>query len=258
VSPTLPGPGRVLRRGILLLGAAAVGAWPPLRVASQTRPNRWAADAAVSRAWYLIRPHYGHLYGSTCRADYEEGAADLGGKVEFGIHSGGDPRHGLKQPGAGHACSPAIQAELVASDTVHWSDLKATVVVRVDHIVGPSKRRDDHMKDQIMRTHQHPEVRFTLDSLTDVQAGDTVRAIAVGTFELYGTARPISAPVLAWLDSSGDLLLNAEYTMPPRALVTDYGVSRVWIGLGWYMWKTLTVGVDLRLKRTPLDQGTTP
>jgi hypothetical protein len=223
--------------------------------ASQTGPTRWTADASVNRAWYLIRPHYGHLYGSTCRADYEEGAADLGGDVQYGIHSGGDPREGLKPPGAEHPCSPAIDVELVAADTVTWKDLKGTIVVRLDYLVGPAKRRDDHMKDQIMKTHLHPVARFTLDSLTNVRAGDTIRAVALGTFELYGTARKIAAPVRAWFDQSGDLIVNAEYTMTPRALVTEYGVSRVWIGLGWYMWKTLTIGVDLRLKRAPLGEG---
>jgi len=239
------------RRTIPLLCAGVAVGGALSEAVSQTRPRRWIADASVSRAWYLIRPHYGHLYGSTCRADYEEGASDLSGKVEYGIHSGGDPRHGLKPLGEGHPCSPAIDAEFSSSDTVTWRDLKAMVVVRIDYIVGPSKRRDDHMKDQIMRTHLHPRVRFTLDSLTSVQAGDTLRAIAMGTFELYGTPRSISAPVVAWFDASGDLFVNAEFTLPPRALVTDYGVGRLWIGLGWYMWKTLTVGVDLHLKRAP-------
>jgi len=236
--------------------AALAWMWLPPPAITQRVPARWTADASVSRAWYLIRPHYGHLYGSTCRADYEEGAAELGGKVEYGIHSGGDPRHGLRPPGTGHACSPAIQAELTAMDTARWTDLRATIVVRLDYIVGPSKRRDDHMKDQIIKTHLHPVARFTLDSLTSLQAGDTVRAIAVGTFELYGTARPVSTPVVAWFDSTGDLFVNAEFTVPPRVLVTEYGVSRMWIGLGWYMWKALTIGVDLRLRRTPASSGT--
>ncbi|HEV8264068.1 MAG TPA: YceI family protein [Gemmatimonadales bacterium] len=233
---------------------AALAAVPPCAV-SQTAPRRWTVDASLSRAWYLIRPHYGHLYGSTCRADYEEGAADLGGDVQYGIHSGADPRRGLRPPGTGHPCSPAIDAEFAASDTAGWKDLRATIVVQLDYIVGPSKRRDDHMKDQIMKTHLHPQARFTLDSLTRVQPGDTIRAIAVGTFELYGTRRPISAPAVAWFDSTGDLHVNAEFTMPPRALVTDYGVGRLWIGLGWYMWKTLTVGVDLHLKQTRAASG---
>lgn len=244
-----------MRTVILLLGGTLVAAGAPVHAAAQGQPMRWTANASLSRAWYLIRPHYGHLYGSTCRADYEEGAAQLGGEIDYGIHSGGDPRAGLKPPGTGHACSPAIDADLTATDTVTWKDLKATIVVRLDHIVGPSKRRDDHMKDQIMRTHLHPVARFTLDSVTSLQGGDTVRAIAAGTFELYGTPRQVAAPVRAWFDPSGDLLLQAEFTMTPRALVTEYGVSRTWIGLGWYMWKTLTVGVDLRLKQAPVGEG---
>src|SRR5688572_8271831 len=123
----------------------------PGAAAAQTPLRTWRVDYAHSRGWYLIEPHYGHLYGSTCRYDYDEGAPNLKGSVAApGLHSGGHPRKGLSPAGTGHPCAKAIIGEVSAVDPQKWEQLRATIIVTLDSLVGPSGMRDHHLKTQIL------------------------------------------------------------------------------------------------------------
>jgi polyisoprenoid-binding protein YceI len=221
--------------------------------AAQSALKTWRIDTTRSRAWYLIEPHYGHLYGSTCRFDYDEGARHLKGSVAApGLHSGGDPRKGLHPAGTGHPCARAIVGEITAADPQSWAGLRGMIIVTLDSLTGPSGMRDHHLKTQILHTEKQPFAKFVLDSLITLTPGaDTTRAVVAGTMELNGMTKSVLAPVRLWWQQDGSLRVDAQVGMHPRGLVTDYKFSRTWIGLGWYMWNSMSFGVDLLLRAEP-------
>jgi hypothetical protein len=92
-------------------------------------------------------------------------------------------------------------------------------------------------------------VKFTIDSLTAVRmVGDTVNAVAVGTFELRGVEKPTRVQVQGVPE--GNLLrVRGLFAMPARELQERYGISRTVLsmGVGAKLWDTLFMGFDLLL-----------
>jgi YceI-like domain len=222
----------------------------PVSGVAQTTQRTWKVDTSRSRAWYLIQPHYGHLYASTCRYDYELGSQNLKGSSPNGLHSGPDPRKGLSPAGTGQSCANAIVGEISAENPNTWTKARASIVVSLDSLVGPSASRDHHLKTQILHTEKQPVAKFVFDSLVKMVPGDTVTAVVAGTMELNGVPKSVLAPAKIWFEPDGSLRVNAEVGLHPRALVNDYKFERRWIGLGWFMWTTLTFGVDLLLRES--------
>jgi hypothetical protein len=211
----------------------------PVSGLAQNPQRTWKVDPGRSRAWYLIQPHYGHLFASTCRYDYDQGSVNLKGSSPNGLHSG-----------PGRLCANAILGEITAENPTTWLKARAAIVVILDSLVGPSPSRDHHLKTQILHTEKQPVAKFVFDSLVKMVPGDTVKAVVAGTVELNGVPKPVLAPATIWFQADGSLRVNAEVGLHPRAPVNDYQFKRQWIGLGWFMWNTLTFGVDLLLRES--------
>lgn len=109
--------------------------------------------------------------------------------------------------------------------------------------------RDAYARRAVLQTGRYPDFRFTIDSLVDVQAGDTLHATAVGTFVAHGVRHPARAPLVAWRDAGG-LRVQAQFAMPASALINEFKMSRWALGMGVVSkrWDTLNVGVDVILR----------
>ena len=96
-----------------------------------------------------------------------------------------------------------------------------------------------------------------IDSLVQVgRKGDTLTAIAIGTWQLRGVTQPFSTPIRAFPEAHGTRVLG-KFSIPVKMLVTDFGVYKRSLGLGVMMgiWKTLYMGVDLLVRSESQEQS---
>ena len=116
--------------------------------------------------------------------------------------------------------------------------------------------RDNYARKAVMQSDHYPDIRFRIDSLTGLQHGDTIRAMAVGQFELRGVSTPTVVPVKAWKEAGG-LRVTGKFTIRPTQLIETYKVSQLTLGLGvgTGIWKLLHMGFDVVL-RDATDQAT--
>ena len=238
---------------------AAVALLAAAPLAAQAGPGRWVVDRKTSLAWWQMNPHYEHLWATTCPADpsWQPGEGrDPGqytdyttrpktiaaGRIESRVPL--FPRFRVRP-----LCREALRGELTIQDTVQWRGVRGSVSVVADSLFSGLEMRDKYERRVVLETGRYPELRFTIDSLVDVQPGDTIRATAVGAFEAHGVARPTRAAVTAWRDAAG-FRVRAQFDVPARALTDEFGMS-TWalsMGVGMKRWKTLHVGVDLILR----------
>ena len=107
--------------------------------------------------------------------------------------------------------------------------------------------RDRYARTVILETARYPEIRFTIDSLINVEQGEVTRALAVGTFELRGVRHSMTAEISA-TECAGGLRVRAAFDIPIRALVERFHVSRYAMGLANQgVWKSIEMGVDVVL-----------
>lgn len=225
----------------------------------QSEKVRWTIDAKASLAWWQIDPHYSHLWATTCPDDpsWQPGEGWSPGSIIDYLR-----RH--RTADAGHSdpriplyprrrvrslCREAVRGQVSVGDTVSWTGVEGQVTVLADSLFTGLKMRDSYAGKKVLEAHKYPEIRFNLDRLADVQPGDTLRATAVGTFELHGVAQPVQAPLSAWYES-GALRVRARWQMDAQDLVKVYGMSKWALGMGVTMrrWKTAHMGVDLVLR----------
>jgi hypothetical protein len=237
--------------------AVALLAAAPL--AGQAGPGRWVVERKTSLAWWQMNPHYEHLWATTCPADpsWQPGEGrDPGqytdyttrpktvaaGRIESRVPL--FPRFRVRP-----LCREALRGEVTIQDTVHWRGVRGTVSVIADSLFTGLEMRDKYARRAVLETGRYPEIVFTIDSLVDVQRGDTTRATAIGTFTVHGNTTPISAPVLAWREAAG-LRVRAQFSVPARALTDEFHLPEWALGMGVGMkrWKTLHMGVDLILR----------
>ncbi|MSR07680.1 MAG: YceI family protein [Gemmatimonadetes bacterium] len=229
-----------------------------------TRPaiaqsERWVVDPALSLAWWQINPHLNHLWATTCPGDpswrpgEDRGAGwlvpDL--KTPRGYAAIADTVVPLlPRKWALPLCARAVRGEIATSDASGWKEVRGLIVLRPDSLVTGLAMRDEYARKAVYESVRYPDIRFTIDSLTDIQPGDTLRATIVGTFEFRGVKRAATASAKAWRNAGG-LRVMAQFTVVPRDLINVYGVSSVALGLGvgGQVWKTLHLGVDVVLKR---------
>jgi len=219
---------------------------------------RWVIDPARSLAWWQVDPTYGHLWATTCPDDPSWQAGE-GRSTGFRFVK--DPKisqsetHSAKIPlwprdSVRSVCRRAVRGEFVAADASMWKAAHGTVQVTADSLTMGANMRDAFMHKAVLNTGSHPELRFTLDSLIQVQPGDTIRGIAVGTFEVHGTRHPVAAPAVAWRDGDG-LRVQAQFGFPAKAMTNEFGMSRYALSMGVVLsrWNTLHMGVDLYFRR---------
>ncbi len=243
---------------LLLLGRLA-----SLELAAQTArpgpaPLRWVIDPARSLAWWQVDPNYGHLWASTCPDDPSWQAGE-GRSSEFRYVK--DPKvsqsetHSATIPmwprdSVRPVCRQAVRGEVTSADSQAWRGVRATVRVIADSITMGAHMRDAYMHKAVLQTTRYPELGFTLDSLMRVVPGDTIRAVAVGTFAVHGAQDAVATPVVAWRDGDG-LRVQAQFGVAARRMTEAYGMSRFALGMGVGLrrWNTLHMGVDLYLRR---------
>jgi hypothetical protein len=80
----------------------------------------------------------------------------------------------------------------------------------------------------------------------EVQPGDTLRALAVGTFEAHGRTLPARVPIVAYRDAAG-FRVQGQFQFDAQLLVPHFGMSQWALGMGviFKRWKTVHWGVDL-------------
>lgn len=229
---------------------------------AQASKYRFSIDERASLAWWQISPHLNHLWATTCPQDpnWQPGDERSSGWA-FDIR---------RVPSKGHAnivdtvhvplyprpvgkiqsyCTPAVRGEIVASDTITWQGVRGLISIRADAFVTGLTARDEYAKKAVLQSPMYPDIRFHLDSLTDVQPGDTLRAKAMGALELHGVIEQTIVPLKAWREAGG-LRVTGKFDMPPTALVEKYKVSRLVLGLGvgTAIWKYLHLGFDVILR----------
>ncbi|PYP74188.1 MAG: hypothetical protein DMD41_02905 [Gemmatimonadetes bacterium] len=222
---------------------------------AQAAGHRWIVDPRTSLVWWQVDPHYNHLWSTTCPNDpsWQPGEGrDAGWQVNYKtrpvLRDAGvsDPRVPLFPRLAVHpVCRQAVHGEMVAGDD-RWRGTHGTVVILADSFETGLRLRNSFASDHVIETSKYPSIEFTLDSLTNLQPGDTIRAIAVGTFSLHGVRTSQRVPVVAWREPTG-LRVQGRFAMDAQDLVNTYGMSRWALGLGVVMhrWKVVYLGLDL-------------
>jgi hypothetical protein len=234
----------------------AAVSWP---LQAQTQ-YRLKADPTSSLAWWQVNPHLNHLWATTCPQDPSwrpgEGRSLAAAAELLTLRSNTGyaavkdtvvplyPRRRVR-----HVCAEAVRAELTATDTVSWRGVRGAIAVKADALVTGLDMRDEFAKKSVLRAQSYPEILFTIDSLSPLQArGDTLRGQVFGVFQVLGRTRPIVAPVRAWHEGGG-LRVQSQFMVPSKSLVEEFGVSRYALGLGagLLIWEELHMGVDVVL-----------
>ena len=232
--------------------------------AADAQTVRYSAEPRASLAWWQIDPHFGHLWATTCPGDptWQPGE---GRSPQYYVDY--IRRHDVKESGGRDAriplyprkriryvCRPAVAAVVELSDTTALKLAGAQISVMADSLVTGLDMRDAYARRQVLQTHQYPAIRFTVDSLTQVVPGDTMKAVAVGTFELRGVRQPMTSPIKVWREPDG-IRVQSHFKIPAQDLVNVYEMSRLALGMGVRMgqWEYLHLGVDMLLVKGTRD-----
>lgn len=238
--------------GFLLLG------WGSRAPAQVT----WVADKKSSLAWWQFSPHMNHLWATTCPGEpsWRPGEGRSSGWSVVGLVMPVDadiatadtinvPLYPRYEPN--DVCTEAVDASVAVADTARWRGITGTVVVQAESLITGQDQRDKYTHGKILETARHPEIRFAIDSVVDVARGtDTLRGVAVGVLTLHGVEKVMRGRVEVWPEAGG-LRVLGRFRIPARAVVDDYGMSRVALGLGvgFRIWQDLFMGVDLLMRR---------
>ena len=252
-----------LRAAVAMFCLGTLGGWP-----LPAQGVRWVGDSKQSLAWWQIDPHYEHLWATTCPDDpsWQPGEGrDPGLYTDYSTRpttvaaARSDsriplfPRHRVRP-----LCREAVRVEVTLEDTVRWRGVKGVVVVTADSLFTGLSMRDIYARKAVLETERYPEIKFTIDSLTNVQRGDTLRALAVGTFETHGRTLPASVPIVAWRDAAG-FRVKGQSQFDAQLLVSHFDMSKWALGMGvvFKRWKTVHWGVDLIVRPDASRPGPT-
>ncbi len=234
--------------GSIGLATIALLAFSPRVVIGQN--YRWVISGTSSEARWEISPRSNQLRATTCPESptwrpSEGSDSPRSAAAEF-LSRGARARHAV--------CTEAVSGGLSALDTMGWSGVQGTISVSVDRLVTGLSMRDEYARKTLFETARFPEVRFSIDSLVNVEPGDTLRAFAAGVFELRGVRQAMTVPVRAWRDGDG-LRVEARFKIPARDLVERYGMSKHALGLAVNqgIWKAVEVGLDVYLQAVPSE-----
>lgn len=252
-----------LKTCVVWMAALTVPVFRSAAPAEAQEPRyRFTIDERSSLAWWQISPHLNHLWATTCPQDpnWQPGderssgwAFDIGRAPSKGHANIVDTVHVPLYPRpVGRVqsyCTPAVRGEIVASDTVTWRGVRGLISIRADAFVTGLTARDEYAKKAVLQSPMYPDVRFHLDSLTNVQPGDTLTATAMGALELHGVIEQEVVQLRAWREAGG-LRIQGKFRMPPTDLIEKYKVSRLVLGLGvgTAIWKILHLGFDIILR----------
>ena len=239
----------------------SVGAALCISNAAQAQTVRYSAEPRASLAWWQVHPHFGHLWATTCPGDptWQPGE---GRSPQYYVDY--VRRQDIKEIGESdrripmfprkrirYVCKPAVSAVVEVRDTSDLTSLvSAQVSVLADSIFTGLDMRDAYARRKVLETHMYPAIRFAVDSLTDVVRGDTIKAVAVGTFEAHGVRAPMKSPVKIWREGGG-IRVQSHFTFPAADLTNVFDMNPLALGMGVRMmeWKEMHMGVDMLLLR---------
>ena len=222
----------------------------------------WIVDSKSSLAWWQINPHLNHLWATTCPAEpsWRPGEGRSAGwfihqflprppnRGDWALDSINVPLYPRYE--ARDVCTDAVRGLVLVADTVTWRGVRGAVSVLAAQLVSGLDQRDLYTREAILEVARYPEIRFTIDSLVGVtRQADTLTGSVVGVFSLHGVDKPMTAFIRAWPEAGGQRVL-AKMRTPALAIVREYGLSRVALGLGigTAIWKDLYMGVDIVLR----------
>ena len=237
---------------VSLLAAALLLPWG--LAAAQAR---WVIEPKSSLAWWQMNPHMNHLWGTSCpgepswRAGEDRTAAAFM-KDMLRSPSTLDTLNVPRYPRymARDVCAEAVRGEITAPDTATWRGVRGVVVLDAAQLVSGHPQRDRYTREAVLETGTHPEIRFTIDSLTDmVRQADTLRGSVAGVLKLHGVERPIVANLAMWPEGGG-LRVTSKFSVTARSLVDVFGLSShaLGLGVGVRIWHHLFMGVDLLVR----------
>lgn len=242
----------------IAITVVSVGAALFAGTAAPAQNVRYSAEPRASLAWWQVDPHFGHLWATTCPADptWQPGE---GRSPQYYVDY--IRRHDIKESGVKdtriplyprkrirYVCKTAISAVVEVSDTNSLKLVSAHVSVLADSLFTGLDMRDAYARSKVLNTKQFPAIRFMVDSLTAITPGDTLRATAVGTFELRGIQQPMSSPVKVWREGGG-IRVQSHFIIPAKSLVDVYDMSPLALGMGVRMgqWENVHMGIDMLL-----------
>ena len=227
---------------------------------------RLAVDAKSSLAWWQIDPNYGHLWATTCPDDlsWQPGEArSAGGNINVKSRkqttaSASSSRDRIvplyPRLDVVPVCRSAVRGGIIALDTTTWRGTRGEIRVLPDSLVTGNDMRDKFARKAVFETSKYREIRFQIDSLSNVQGGDTTRAVAHGTLELHGVRVATTAPVKAWREKTG-MRVQTQLQFPADDLTRVYGFSKLSLGMGVTLgrWNTVFMGIDAILTPAASD-----
>lgn len=246
--------GRLFAAVLLLLGTAVS--------AGAQQATHWRAHPRTSLAWYQVNPHSQVLWATTCPDDpFWRPGEGRGGN--WNLRGLPPPKKGMaltldtiiplyRRRAARPFCTDAVIADITVDDTLTWRGVRGTVSVRLDSLTSGLDLRDQTARRVVFNTTVYREIRFDIDSLGNIQPGDTLRAGIHGTFKFRDVERPSVGTIEAWREPAG-LRVLAKLEMVPVDLVDVYGVSihDIRLGLTSGVWHRIHFGVDAVLVRDP-------
>jgi hypothetical protein len=227
--------------------------------AVSAQQTRYVLDQKRSLVWWQLDPHFGHLWATTCPNDpsWQPGEGHSG---HYSIDYKKRPKVKLTNVSAAKFplfprdtvranCRTAVSGSFATTDAKRFTNMQGSVAILMDSITNGSDARDLMAKKYIYSSAKYPTVKFTVDSLTSIgMIGDTVNAIAVGTFELRGVQKPTRVQVHGVYEPSG-LRVRGLFAMPVTELQDRYSVSKAVLsmGVGAKLWDALFMGFDFIL-----------
>ncbi|HEY0305550.1 MAG TPA: YceI family protein [Longimicrobiales bacterium] len=246
-------------RMVAFKAASVVVALSVFTADANAQSAKYSAEPRASLAWWQVDPHFGHLWATTCPGDptWQPGEGrspqyyiDYIRRHDIKESGGKDPRIPLyPRKRVRYVCKPAVSAVVELKDTADLTSLaNAQVSVIADSLFTGLDMRDAYAKRKVLETRTYPAIRFTVDSLANVQRGDTLKANAIGTFEVRGVRVPMTSPIKVWREPGG-IRVQSHFFIPAKDLIDVYNVSALALGMGVRMmeWNELHMGVDLLL-----------
>lgn len=243
-----------MKHALVILGLCAAAP------ATAQVTSRMTVEPKTSLAWWQMDPHYEHLWSTTCPADpsWQPGEGrDPGLYTDYGtrpvtVAAGLSdarvplfPRYRVRP-----ICRQAVRGEITVADVATLSGVRGTISILGDSLFTGLEMRDTYERRAVLETARYPEITFRIDSLVDVQRGDTIKATAIGALTVHGGTIAVRAPVRAWQDPTAGLRVRAQISVPARTLTDDFHMSKVALSMGVVMkrWKTAHMGIDVILK----------
>jgi hypothetical protein len=230
--------------------------------------SSFTLDKQRSLVWWQVDPHFGHLWASSCPKDpsWQPGEGHSAGyymnyaaRPKIGTTNANETRIPLfPRRTVRPNCRQAVTGTFTSSDPATWADFKGTISIIPDSIETGADHRDVFAKKYVYSSDKYPNITFDIDSLSAVAiSGDTVNAIAVGTFQLRSVKKPTRVQVRAIKETSGTRI-RGTFAMPASELRDRYGVSQwaMGAGVGLKLWDTLFMGFDLILTPVSASPGT--